>query len=760
MATSQQAIQNVEFLELRRVFKEELNDLEKVDKQILDVLKDNNALIKDLVDKIQLASITKGLGKAFSPKKEREEDTELKPDVIKSFGNIKDFVTGFGKRIEEYKEFFFGKKTIPNVEEKPLVETKIEEKIEPKYLTLEEKIPTPKFESRGEKQQLFPERPMLQSSSVKSTTPLLEVPKTSSKPILLEDKGPIAQFVGKSERQQIYSDAPKLEAPNIKQKSLVLEAPAEKQKSSKVKPLALQSKTPLVTEPKPIVPMMLEGPKKKKYDDVIDVAPVQSKTPLVTEPKSAAALLPITLNQKSKQISPILGESKKIETSSVSSIIPTKLIEDITSIKKAMLSDGILVKVINPEELKSEGGREAGGAGALDVAKSGLEALGDIAGKGKTPEKAGSKAGKFLGMAGKAARVLGPAAAIAGAAYSGFEGYQNTASNFDLKEGEEATLGQKVSSTLGGIASGATFGLLNEKTAAQGIQKAGEFVGEKASAAYEGVKSLGGKAVSAVGGFFGGIGDNVRNAFTKGLDEKKGVTQADQLVSTYMSPTDSQESSASGVLSKSNLTEGITSEKTVLGSTFLGKLFSKKGTTTGQFLGQSTNQSLLEANQDVGEHGNVSNLSKISSSTMLGKREAGGILSKDKYSIYSASDGKEETTDLTRTEYNKIQKLVETGKVDEAQSTLQKIKDKREIDKQNAQIYGRTPEDMVTPMSELSRTNEELKRQSSAPINLPPVVSNTVQTNNTQTLSPIKAQPRSSMSSALERYLDRTAVYA
>ena len=109
MATSQQAIQNVEFLELRRVFKEELNDLEKVDKQILDVLKDNNALIKDLVDKIQLTSITKGLGKAFSPKKEREEDTELKPDVIKSFGNIKDFVTGFGKRIEEYKEFLFGK---------------------------------------------------------------------------------------------------------------------------------------------------------------------------------------------------------------------------------------------------------------------------------------------------------------------------------------------------------------------------------------------------------------------------------------------------------------------------------------------------------------------------------------------------------------------------------------------------------------------------------------------------------------------------
>ena len=205
----------------------------------------------------------------------------------------------------------------------------------------------------------------------------------------------IAQFVGKGERQQIYPNAPKLEAPDVKQKPLVLEAPkVEQQKFSQAKPLTLQSKTPLVTGPKPIVPLMLEGPKKKKYDDVIDVTPVQSKTPLVSGPKPVSALLPNIQNQKSKQIPPILGESKKIETPSVSSIIPTKLVEDIASIKKAMLSDGILVKVINPEELKSEGGGGAGGVGALDVAKSGLEALGDIAGKGKTqgktPEKTGS----------------------------------------------------------------------------------------------------------------------------------------------------------------------------------------------------------------------------------------------------------------------------------------------------------------------------------------------------------------------------------
>lgn len=76
-----------------------------------------------------------------------------------------------------------------------------------------------------------------------------------------------------------------------------------------------------------------------------------------------------------------------------------------------------------------------------------------------------------------AAKFLGPIGAAAGAAFSGVSGYQNTAQNFDLKEGEEATTGQKVSSTLGGIASGLTFGLVDEKSASQKIQNVGEKVG-------------------------------------------------------------------------------------------------------------------------------------------------------------------------------------------------------------------------------------------------------------------------------------------
>ena len=119
-----------------------------------------------------------------------------------------------------------------------------------------------------------------------------------------------------------------------------------------------------------------------------------------------------------------------------------------------------------------EGG---GGKGLMDVASQALDLI-PGGGKGKAAGKAAGMGGKILGGLGKAAKFLGPAAAIAGAAYSGFEGYQNTGANFDLKEGEEATTGQKISSTLGGVVSGATFGLIDEKSASQGINKAGSAV--------------------------------------------------------------------------------------------------------------------------------------------------------------------------------------------------------------------------------------------------------------------------------------------
>jgi hypothetical protein len=107
--------------------------------------------------------------------------------------------------------------------------------------------------------------------------------------------------------------------------------------------------------------------------------------------------------------------------------------------------------------------------------------------------------GKGAGMALRAAKFLGPAAYLGAAAYDGFQGYKNAGANFDLKEGQEATAGQKASSTAGGVLSGLTFGLLDQKTAAQGVHSVGSSVGNFFSKA----ASVVGNVVSGGAGLIG-----------------------------------------------------------------------------------------------------------------------------------------------------------------------------------------------------------------------------------------------------------------
>ena len=191
-------------------------------------------------------------------------------------------------------------------------------------------------------------------------------------------------------------------------------------------------------------------------------------------------------------------QNNNVILGSLLAVTQTQLIE-IKAIKQALAPS-------TPKELteqksapSSTNEKEAVGGGSLigDLAGAAGDLIGR--GKGKAAGKAAGMGGKILGGLGKAAKFLGPAAAIAGATYSGVEGYQNTNENFDLKEGDEATTGQKISSTLGGVVSGATLGLLDGKTASQGIHKAGEFIGDTASK----VMDTASKAGSAVKGLFG-----------------------------------------------------------------------------------------------------------------------------------------------------------------------------------------------------------------------------------------------------------------
>ena len=582
MAISQQTLQNVEFIELRRVFKEELNDIEKIDKEILDVLKDNNELIKSLVQKLSAQTISK----SFSPlsKSKRYNDKS----EVQTSGFISDFTAGFSQRTKEYKEFLFGKsassENIESKQEKLLEENnkdnkKLIELLDPKLIGLQQKD---------------------------FLVSILQLFKLSN---ITKKQNEVLQQAKPKKEKLDYEILPP-ERPNRPQLSRPEPITIEAEPNYAPLPSAQSSAPPMLpglSGGSPSTPPMLPGPSGGSPSG-------GSPSPLAKPISSFGAALSGFFKVATKGLvlgigMPIFLAVKGISSlaSSISSLFKTKKQDEIlfpnkpkpepfiskpgdiidlptdavrekpnNPMLKAMLGDGINVKIINPEEISASNQNASGETGPLDVLKSGIDAAAGVAGAAGTAgtAKAASKMSKFLGVAGKAAKVLGPAAALAGAAYSGFEGFQNTEANFDLKEGEQATLGQKVSSTLGGIASGATFGLLNEKAAAQGIQRAGELVSEKASSTWQGIKD-----------FFGG-----------------------------------------------------------------------------------------------------SDTSKV--------------------------------TPVSRS----------TG--------------------------------MPEQVSNLSITNEELKTSASAPVVAPPIVSNTVQTNNTQTLSPIKAQPRSAMSSALERYVDRVSAFA
>lgn len=129
-------------------------------------------------------------------------------------------------------------------------------------------------------------------------------------------------------------------------------------------------------------------------------------------------------------------------------------------------------------------GKIGRGIGGIGRGLTKLPVLGTVAaGAGSLLSAGGStvlKGGRALGSLAKGAgRVLGKAflpVTAALAAYDGFKGWGRASENFDKAPGQEATTGEKVSSAAGGILSGLTFGLLDEKKTAKGIHKVGSFI--------------------------------------------------------------------------------------------------------------------------------------------------------------------------------------------------------------------------------------------------------------------------------------------
>jgi len=413
--------------------------------------------------------------------------------------------------------------------------------------------------------------------------------------------------------------------------------------------------------------------------------------------------------------------------------------------------------------------KESDGGGSL---------LGDLAsgaagmlGKGKSVAgKAAGMGGKILGGLGKAARFLGPAAAVAGAAYSGFQGYQNTESNFDLKEGEDATVGQKTASTLGGVASGLTFGLLDEKSASQGIHKAGAAVGDAASAAGTFVNDKAKSIGSSVSGFFGSIGDKVKGVYNSGIglrDQPIGTAMADQKIGSSKELNESEVSGNGVTTTKSNLTEGITAEKSVLGSTFLGGLFTAKGKESGSFLGTSADNTSVQGKVE----GRQIDQTDSQYNTMIGKRVSGGLFGKDTYKVSSEASGTKENsaeydTEVTKHEYNQLKELNAKGDVEGAKKKLESIKAAKAaalepsgIDAMG-NVTGVTPTATGKDVAQTSTENADMGREAGKGGANNTVVSNNVSSNNTTKIVPMKANPRPEYTgSSLDRYTNRITVY-
>ncbi|EJF07111.1 hypothetical protein ThvES_00008160 [Thiovulum sp. ES] len=97
-----------------------------------------------------------------------------------------------------------------------------------------------------------------------------------------------------------------------------------------------------------------------------------------------------------------------------------------------------------------------------------------ISGASKSGSSLISKmAGSGASILSKGAKFLGPLGLLTSTAISGVSGWNDANTNFDIEDGQEATLGQKLSSSAGGILSDLSFGLLDSKTSSNFIHDTG-----------------------------------------------------------------------------------------------------------------------------------------------------------------------------------------------------------------------------------------------------------------------------------------------
>jgi archaellum component FlaC len=441
-----------------------------------------------------------------------------------------------------------------------------------------------------------------------------------------------------------------------------------------------------------------------------------------------------------------------------------------------------------------------------DLASGAMDLVGKKGGAGKVASM-GGKLAKFATS--NTGKVLGAAAAVGLGAYTAYEGYtaaedskqakmEEVQAKFDsgeMKPEEAAAARKEIGNTatveksgaigegtgmaagaIAGASLGATIGSIvpGVGTAIGGIAGGalGAFAGSKAGKV---VGEYGGKAINAAGDFFGGIGDKVKGVYNSGIglnDQAKGVAMADQMVSSTGEVATSDKSISRGpgleaTTSTASNKEGVTAQKSVLGSTFLGGLFTAKGKESGSFLGTSSDEKVVEGKVE----GKQINKTEANYGSMLGQRISGGLFGKDTYKVSSemsgtGGDSAEYDTEVTKQEYNQLQELNKKGDVEGARKKLTEIKEARAqaLAPSTLDVEGNvgkgSPILTGKDVAKTSTENADMERDASKGGANNTVVSNNVSSNNTTKFMPSKPTPRPEYTgSALDRYSNKIAVY-
>lgn len=340
-----------------------------------------------------------------------------------------------------------------------------------------------------------------------------------------------------------------------------------------------------------------------------------------------------------------------------------------------------------PAEATAAPQQESGGIGSM---------IGDAVSSGGIGKKAAGFGGKLLGglkaggaMLGKGALTAGKlvggallskpaliAGGVALAGYGAYKGYQAL---------KDSGIGEKIGDKLSGVGD-SIKGAYNTITDSYSRGLSGKDDAEgRLNAEVE--KRMAEQGVEPFSDEANKIRKEVRAEMVAA--DPNAFVQSEQKLGSKTSFNDNEIVDKSGTQSTSDVQKGITSEKSLFGSSFLGGLISKKGTETGRFLSDTSNYDSFKGKVE----GRNLDTSEYKSATLLGKRTSGGIFGADKYEINDVNTA--ESFGVDKTTYNKIQGLVKEGKSEEAQKVFADYKEQYG----NEQGSG-SPEEMLTPVSE------------------------------------------------------------